>query len=109
MVLQILNLVTCIGMVIVTKEYQKDSAPKLTPEQRREYLSLKLSIVDNIEAGLRHFETAGQMLARVRDARLYREEYETFASFVRDTLGKSRRFADYLINACHVMEGLRAY
>src|SRR5271165_3474113 len=80
----------------------------LTDEQRREYISLKAEIQQHVYEGLKHFELAGLKMRRVRDQRLYREEHDTFQDFVRAELGKSRRFADYLINACGVMEDLRS-
>ena len=80
----------------------------LTEEQRREYALLKAEIQQEIYEGLRHFEIAGLKMRRVRDARLYIEEHDTFEAFVRSELGKSRRFADYLINAAGVMEDLRS-
>jgi|SRR5271165_2914726 len=80
----------------------------LTAEQHREYALLKAEIQQHVYEGLKHFELAGLKMRRVRDARLYIEEHNTFADFVRAELRKSGRFADYLINACGVMEGLRA-
>ena len=80
----------------------------MTAEERREYAALKAEIQQHVYEGLKHFELAGLKMRRVRDARLYREEHDTFVEFVRAELGKSRRFADYLINACGVMEDLRS-
>jgi hypothetical protein len=88
--------------------YMKHIVPTLTEEQRREYALLKAEIQQEIYEGLRHFEIAGLKMRRVRDARLYIEEHDTFEAFVRAKLGKSRRFADYLISACGVMEDLRS-
>lgn len=86
----------------------KHIVPTLTDEQRREYISLKLEIQRHVYEGLKHFELAGLKMRRVRDARLYIEEHDTFEAFVRTELGKSRRFADYLISACGVMEDMRS-
>ena len=95
-------------MVINTKQYKEDGNPKLTEEQRREYADLKTGIQHHMEEGLRHFEAAGQMLLRMRDNRLYREEFPTFNDFCRATFQQNRRYADRLIAAFSVMEGLRA-
>jgi hypothetical protein len=86
----------------------KHIVPTLTEEQRREYAALKAEIQQHVYEGLKHFELAGLKMRRVRDARLYIEEHNTFVNFVRAELGKFRRFADYLINACGVMEDLRS-
>src|SRR5271166_4132205 len=106
--LKIHFLVKWLGMIIVTKKYKEDPSPKLTAEQRREYADLKVGIQHHMEEGLKHFEAAGQMLLRVREARLYREEFPTFNDFCRETFQRNRRYADRLISAFDVMEGLRA-
>lgn len=95
-------------MLIITKQYQKDANPRLTEEQRAEYTQLKKDIQREIYEGLKHFEEAGRYLLIVRDQRLYREDHASFSDFVRAELGKSRRFADYLCNACTLMEDLRS-
>jgi len=105
--LKIHFLVKWLGMIIVTKKYKEDPSPKLTAEQRREYADLKVGIQHHMEEGLKHFEAAGQMLLRVREARLYREEFPTFNDFCRLTFQRNRRYADRLISAFDVMEGLR--
>ena|SRR5271165_1911233 len=95
-------------MLIITKQYQKDANSRLTENQRAEYAQLKKDIQREIYEGLKHFEQAGRYLLIVRDQRLYREDHASFSDFVRSELGKSRRFADYLCNACTLMEDLRS-
>jgi hypothetical protein len=95
-------------MLIITKQYKKDANPRLTEKQRAEYAQLKKDIQREIYEGLKHFEQAGRYLLIVRDQRLYREDHASFSDFVRSELGESRRFADYLCNACTLMEDLRS-
>jgi hypothetical protein len=69
----------------------------LSDEQRAVYNQLKREIQEEILAGLKAFQRAGEMLYRIRDERLYREEFNTFEDFCRAELGHSKTYANNLI------------
>src|SRR5262245_19497067 len=70
---------------------------ELTDEQRATYNQLKREIHEDILAGLKAFQRAGEKLYRIRDEKLYREEFDTFADFCREELGHSKTYANNLI------------
>jgi hypothetical protein len=81
---------------------------RLSDEQRSLYESLKASIRHDIEAGVEAFERASKNLLRVRDEKLYREEFDTFEEFCREILGHSKTHVNRMIAAADVIQGLIA-
>jgi hypothetical protein len=75
-----------------------------------ELTALELSELAQCEAviaqGLRTFVDVGAALLKVRDARLYRDEWTTFEAYCRDRWGMSRIHAFRLIEASNVTENL---
>ena len=71
--------------------------PRLSSEQHALYETLKVEILHDIQTGLESFQRAGQKMLRIRDERLYREEFDTFEAFCRTVLGHSKTYANNLI------------
>lgn len=69
------------------------------PEARR---LATLEII--IEAGMPEFQRVGLALAEIRDKRLYRDNYGTFAAYVAGRWGKKRLWAYRQITAAAVAE-----
>lgn len=59
-----------------------------------------------IEKGMGTFVEVGQALARIRDGRLYRDEYKSFAVYVKQRWGKTRDWADMTITSSQVVARL---
>jgi hypothetical protein len=59
-------------------------------------------------AGLNAFQRAGKKLIRIRDERLYREEYGTFEDFCKATLGKSKTYVNSVIQGYELIQDLIA-
>jgi hypothetical protein len=78
----------------------------LTDEQRAEYFRLKDEVQSLIRAGLEAYQKAGEKLLRIREARLYREEFDTWDAFCRDAYGFSKTYANQLILAWNVVRDL---
>jgi hypothetical protein len=76
------------------------------PEER--YESLKLGIAQDVKTGLQAFQRAGEKLLKIRQDRLYREEFDTFEAFSRDILGHSKTYSNNLIAAFEVVQALVA-
>jgi hypothetical protein len=69
---------------------------------------LKIEIIQDIQAGLNAFQRAGKKLIRIRDERLYREEYDTFEDFCKATLGKSKTYINNVIQGYELIQALIA-
>lgn len=65
------------------------------------------SLEAKVEQGLRAFWEIGQALGRIRDRRLYRQEYGTFDDYCINRWEMSRRSAYQLIEAARVYENVR--
>jgi hypothetical protein len=87
---------------------EKIAFPRLSDDQRRDYECLKIGIIQDIQAGLNAFQRAGKKLIRIRDERLYREEYDTFEDFCRATLGKSKTYVNNVIQGYELIQALIA-
>ena len=87
---------------------EKIAFPRLSDDQRREYEGLKVEIIQDIQAGLNAFQRAGKKLIRIRDERLYREEYDTFEDFCKATLGKSKSYINNVIQGYELIQALIA-
>jgi hypothetical protein len=87
---------------------EKVSFPRLSDDQRRDYECLKIEIIQDIQAGLNAFQRAGKKLIRIRDERLYREEYDTFEDFCKATLGKSKTYVNNVIQGYELIQALIA-
>lgn len=61
----------------------------------------------DIGEGLKTFMKVGAALLEIRDARLYRQDYNTFEEYCQERWGMVRRQADRLISAAEVAENLR--
>lgn len=59
-----------------------------------------------IERGIRTFVEVGVALLRIRDDRLYRDEYGTFEDYCRERWGMTRRYANHTIAAAGVISNL---
>ena len=82
--------------------------PRLSDEQRSLYEALKVEIRQDIRVGVEAFERASQKLLRVRDERLYREEFSTFEEFCREILSHSKTHVNRMLAAADVIRGLIA-
>jgi hypothetical protein len=82
--------------------------PRLSDDQRRDYECLKIEIIQYIQAALNAFQRAGKKLIRIRDERLYREEYDTFQDFCKATLGKSKTYVNNVIQGYELIQDLIA-
>jgi hypothetical protein len=49
-----------------------------------------------VETNLSSFLAAGKALAEIKSSKLYREKFETFEQFARETFGLARNFQDHL-------------
>jgi hypothetical protein len=87
---------------------QQVAFPRLSDDQRRDYEYLKKEIIQDIQAGLNAFQRAGKKLIKIRDQRLYREEYDTFEDFCRATLGKSKSYVNNVIQGYELIQALIA-
>jgi hypothetical protein len=85
-----------------------DIEKPLSEEQRSEYAVLKREILVEIQVALRAFQRAGERLLKIRDDRLYREEYRTFEEFCREVLGQGYRYANRLILGYELCQDLVA-
>lgn len=61
-----------------------------------------------IERGMRSFIEVGTALLKIRDGRLYRENYPTFDEYCRERWGWRRRNVDQQIKAAEIAQGLSA-
>ena len=72
--------------------------------------AVELSELDKNEAvikrGLKTFADVGNALLAIRDARLYREQHETFEAYCRERWGFSKTHANRLVESALVMENL---
>jgi hypothetical protein len=59
-----------------------------------------------IERGLATFVEVGESLARIRDARLYREGYATFDAYCRDRWNLSQRHVNRLVEASETVRAM---
>jgi hypothetical protein len=87
---------------------EKIAFPRLSDDKRRDYECLKIKIIQDIQAGLNAFQRAGKKLIRIRDERLYREEYDTFEDFCKATLGKSKTYINNVIQGYELIQALIA-
>jgi hypothetical protein len=85
---------------------EKIAFPRLSDDQRRDYECLKIQIVQDIQEGLNAFQRAGKKLIRIRDERLYREEFDTFEGFCKETLGKSKTYINNVIQGYELIQDL---
>ena len=75
---------------------------KLTALERQEFADAKTAI----RAKLSSFIEVGEALLRVRDKRLYREEYKTFEAFALTEFSIKRSHANRLIDAAKIARNL---
>jgi hypothetical protein len=80
----------------------------LETSQRVRYEFLKQEIREYIHKGIEAFERVATDMLEIRDQRLYREEYDTFEEFCRETLGRSKTQVNRMIQAGDVIKGLMA-
>jgi hypothetical protein len=80
----------------------------LETSQRVRYEFLKEEIREYIHKGIEAFERVAADMLEIRDQRLYREEYDTFEEFCRETLGRSKTQVNRMIQAGDVIKGLMA-
>lgn len=73
----------------------KEIKPKLSDQERKEFAQLE----SGISEGLQTFLKVGGNLLRVRDARYYRENYNSFEHYCREKWGISRKRAYDMIDA----------
>jgi hypothetical protein len=92
----------------VSANSRNGAAPRLSDGQRNEYQSLKLGIVQDVKTGLHAFQRAGEKLLKIREDRLYREEFGTFEEFSREILGHSKTYSNNLIVGFQVVQALVA-
>jgi hypothetical protein len=90
----------------VSLNSKNGAAPQLPDGQRKEYESLKLGIAQDVKTGLQAFQQAGEKLLKIRQDRLYREEFDTYEGFSHDVLGHSKTYSNNLIAAFEVVQSL---
>jgi len=74
----------------------------LTPEQQNEFRKCEAVI----EKKWQTFVELGQALARIRDGRLYRDQYASFEAYCRQRWAYGRHYANHLIAAAEVVAHL---
>jgi hypothetical protein len=87
---------------------RKIKLPRLSDDQRRDYEILKIETVQSIQAGLTAFQRTAKKLLRIRDERLYREEFGTFNEFCRAVFGKSKTYVNDVIQGYQLIQDLVA-
>ncbi len=80
----------------------KEIADPLSADERKEWTKIKGELIDGASKWVEY----GAKLMRARDARLYREDHETFEHFIERDLGWHRSRAYQLIEACEVRQDL---
>lgn len=65
------------------------------------------TLEETIEQGIKTFVEVGSALARIRDERLYRENYETFEAYCKERWGMAIRTAYQYIDSAKVFENVR--
>lgn len=78
-------------------------SPRLTEAERTELLRLE----EEIRRGLKVAFATGAAI-KIRDARLYREKFETFEEYVLQIFDLSRAYAYQLMDAATVYESIKA-
>ena len=81
-------------------ETQAVENTELSDREKEEFEYLKKS-------AKRAFYVFGLALSRIRDFRLYREEYSTFEEFCQSEFGFSRQYVNYQINGAKIFENLK--
>ena len=76
----------------------------LTAVERTEWIEKR----DTVRRGKAVFYEVGQALLVIREKRLYREEYFTWDDFCDAELGRSRRYADNMIESAQAVKNLGA-
>ena len=71
----------------------------LTVDQRLLYEHLKQKIHEYLEKGVSAFKWVADDMLMIRAQRLYREEYDTFEEFCRETLLRSKTHPNRMIQA----------
>lgn len=74
----------------------------ITHEEAKELKTLERVV----ERGMATFVEVGNALKKIRDKKLYREEYKTFERYVQERWGFSKTYANNLINAESVIGNL---
>jgi hypothetical protein len=77
-------------------------APRLTAQEKLRLRQLELEIEKNLTGFIR----CGRALLEVRESRLYRESYKTFADYCRERFALARSTADQLCRSTQVFESL---
>jgi hypothetical protein len=77
---------------------------QLTVDQRQLYEHLKQEIHKYFEKGVSAFELVAEDMLMIRNQRLYREEYDTFEEFCRETLLRSKTHVNRMIQAGDVIK-----
>jgi len=83
------------------KSAQNHEGPMTSPE-----LSWLRTLEDKIEKNMKGFYELGSALAKIRENRLYRDEYRTFEEYCRTRWDFTRRHADNLIGSYKVIDNL---
>ena len=78
------------------------AAPRLTAQERVRLGQLELEIEQNLTGFIR----CGRALLEVRESRLYRERYKTFAEYCRERFALARSTADQICRSTQVFESL---
>lgn len=61
-----------------------------------------------IERGLRTFVEVGEALIKIRDAKLFRQDFDTFETYCKERWGFDRTYASKLISAAQITKAVRA-
>jgi hypothetical protein len=77
----------------------------LTVDQKQLYEHLKRKIHEYLEKGVSAFKWVADDMLMIRDQRLYREEYDTFEEFCRETLFRSKAHVNRMNQAGDVIKG----
>ena len=76
----------------------------LTVDQKQLYEHLKQKIHEYLEKGVSAFKWVADDMLMIRAQRLYREEYDTFEEFCRETLLRSKTHVNRMIQAGDVIK-----
>lgn len=84
-----------------------ESPPQITPLTVEERIRFS-QLTRIIETNLSSFLAVGKALAEIKSSKLFREKFETFEQFVRETFGLCRSTADQLVRSQATAELLMA-
>src|SRR5215510_1454588 len=91
---------------MITKKLSAQVDRPLSPAERTRYQKLKSDILDNIDIAHSALMRVSRDLKTIRDARLYREDADSFQDWCVRVLGKQRAYIYKLISVGDTLQTL---